>query len=97
MLLSEQLREYLKYSTSNNSINEVDFRLLDLFEWISTQSQDVQDVVTLVLHLQHAFLVMYSPLYQQDPKEGDNDILIRVLEAQDRLGVDFTYPPQTKE
>lgn len=67
---------------------EVDVRFAEYIDWLREQPQQVQDAVTLGIHLSTAYHAKYNPLPHHPV---DDDILERVEEAQKRLGVDFLY------
>ena len=68
---------------------EVDIRFAEFIDWLHKESQRTQDAVTLALHLTVAFHAKYNPM---DHPPVDDEILSRVEETMQRLGVDFLYP-----
>jgi hypothetical protein len=93
-MLAEQMRDQNRYHDAlrpNDILRpfaEVDIRFAEYIDWLIHQPQHVQDAVTLGIHLATAFHAKFNPLPHPPV---DDEILGRVEEAQNRLGIDFLY------
>ena len=93
-MLAEQMRESNRYHAMlrpddwNRPFAEQDIRFAEFIDWLNTQEQQLQDVVTLAMHFGTAYAAKFSPL---EHPPIDDEVLERVEEVQKRLGVDFLY------